>query len=267
MPLDLQTHDWLNLLDVSQNGFVAINIEGEVVFLNRTAQRIIGVEEEDAMGRRINELIPNTGLLEVMKNERDETNQKMDINGHVVFANRSVIKRGDTVVGAVGMFQDISGLESLSKELESVRALSRELDCIFESVDDGLVLTDEKGVVLRVNKAYEMMAGITNEEYRGKHVHELIREGYIGRSVSDIVIERKSRHSIIDIRNGKELLLTGNPVFDENGNIMRVVTATRDLTELSGLKDRLAKSEAARDQYCEELILLRARTAFQENYK
>lgn len=262
MPLDLQTHDWLNLLDVSQNGFVAINIEGEVVFLNRTAQRIIGVEEEDAMGRRINELIPNTGLLEVMKNERDETNQKMDINGHVVFANRSVIKRGDTVVGAVGMFQDISGLESLSKELESVRALSRELDCIFESVDDGLVLTDEKGVVLRVNKAYEMMAGITNEEYRGKHVHELIREGYIGRSVSDIVIERKSRHSIIDIRNGKELLLTGNPVFDENGNIMRVVTATRDLTELSGLKDRLAKSEAARDQYCEELILLRAELPF-----
>ncbi|MGA8833109.1 MAG: sigma 54-interacting transcriptional regulator, partial [Desulfomonilaceae bacterium] len=258
MSFQFETNDWLNILDVAKNGLVAVNLDGEVVFLNSTAARIIGLDERKALGKKINELIPNTGLLEVMKNGRDESNQKMAVNGHVVFANRVALRRGNSIIGAVGMFQDISELESLSKELESVRALSRELDCIFESVDDGLVLTDEKGVVLRVNKAYQMMAGISNAEYKGKHVHELIKEGYIGHSVSDIVIERKSRHSIIDIRNGKELLLTGNPVFDENGNIMRVVTATRDLTELSDLKNRLAKSEAARDQYYQELKQLRA---------
>lgn len=258
MSFQFETNDWLNILDVAKNGLVAVNLDGEVVFLNSTAARIIGLDEKEALGKKINELIPNTGLLEVIKNGRDESNQKMAVNGHVVFANRVALRRGNSIIGAVGMFQDISELESLSKELESVRALSRELDCIFESVDDGLVLTDEKGVVLRVNKAYQMMAGISNAEYKGKHVHELIKEGYIGHSVSDIVIERKSRHSIIDIRNGKELLLTGNPVFDENGNIMRVVTATRDLTELSDLKNRLAKSEAARDQYYQELKQLRA---------
>ncbi|MHB8202917.1 MAG: sigma-54 interaction domain-containing protein [Desulfomonilaceae bacterium] len=258
MPLQLETRDWLNLLDVSRNGLVAVNLDGEIVFLNRTAARIIAIDAEMAIGKRIEALIPNTGLLEVMKSGRDETNQKMVINGHVVFANRIVIKRGGKVTGALGMFQDISELEDLSKELESVRAISRELDCIFESVDDGLVLTDENGVVLRVNKAYQTMVGISNEEYRGKHVHDLIKEGYIGRSVSDIVIQRKSPYSIIDIRNGRELLLTANPVFDENGNVMRVVTATRDLTELSDLKDRLAKSEAARDQYYQELKQFRA---------
>lgn len=258
MPLQLETRDWLNLLDVSRNGLVAVNLDGEIVFLNRTASRIIAIDGEMAIGKRIEALIPNTGLLEVMKSGRDETNQKMVINGHVVFANRIVIKRGGRVTGALGMFQDISELEDLSKELESVRAISRELDCIFESVDDGLVLTDENGVVLRVNKAYQTMVGISNEEYRGKHVHDLIKEGYIGRSVSDIVIQRKSPYSIIDMRNGRELLLTANPVFDVNGNVMRVVTATRDLTELNDLKDRLAKSEAARDQYYQELKQFRA---------
>ncbi|MGC8657595.1 MAG: sigma 54-interacting transcriptional regulator [Desulfomonilaceae bacterium] len=258
MPFQFDTADWLNIMDVSKNGLVAVDRQGIIVFINKTAAKIIGTDDQQALGKRIDELIPNTGLLEAMKTGRDESNKKMLINEHIVFANRIVIRRGDTIVGAVGMFQNISELETLSKELESVRALSRELDCIFESVDDGLVLTDEKGVVLRVNKAYQMMTGISNAEYKGKHVHELIKEGYIGRSVSDIVIERKSRHSIIDIRNGKELLLTGNPVFDENGNIMRVVTATRDLTELSDLKNRLAKSEAARNEYYQELKQLRA---------
>ncbi len=203
MPLQLETSDWITLLDVSRNGLVAVNFDGEIVFLNRTAARIIAIDAEMAIGKRIETLIPNTGLLEVMKSGRDETNQKMVINGHVVFANRIVIKREDGVTGALGMFQDISELEDMSKELESVRAISRELDCIFESVDDGLVLTDENGVVLRVNKAYQTMVGISNEEYRGKHVHDLIKEGYIGRSVSDIVIQRKSPYSIIDIRNGR----------------------------------------------------------------
>ena len=262
MSLELETRNWLDLLDISRNGLVAVNSDGKVTFLNKTAARIMGIDEETATGQIINELIPNTGLLEVMRTAHDESLQKMIINGHIVFANRIAVKRGDRIIGALGMFQDISEFEGLSEELESVRAISRELDCIFESVDDGLVLTDEKGVVLRVNRAYQTMVGISNEEYRGKHVHDLIREGYIGRSVSDIVIERKARHSIIDIRNGKELLLTGNPVLDENGNIIRVVTATRDLTELSDLKDKLAKSEAARDQYLEELKQLKAEFPF-----
>lgn len=260
--LNLETPEWLNIFDISRNGLVAVNLEGIVVFLNKTAARIIGISVKAALGRKINELIPSTGLLEVIKTGRNEANQKMVVNGHVVFANRAVIKRGSEIIGAVGMFQDISELESLSQELESVRAINKELDAVFESVDDGLVLVDEQGVVLRVNKAYQTIAGISNEEYRGKHVHDLIKEGYIGRSVSDIVIQRKARYSIIDIRNGKELLLTGNPVFDEDGNVMRVVTVTRDITELSAVKDKLAQSEAARNSYYEELKQLRAQLPF-----
>jgi PAS domain S-box-containing protein len=258
----LETPEWLKILDVSRNALVAVDVEGNVVFLNQTAAKIVGMDVQQALGRKVNELIPSTGLLEVMKTGRDEANQKMVVNGHVVFANRMVVKQGDAVIGAVGMFQDISELETLSEELESVRAINKELDGVFESVDDGLVLADENGVVLRVNRAYQTLVGIANEEYRGKHVHDLIKEGYIGRSVSDIVIERKARHSIIDIRNSKELLLTGNPVFDEHGNVMRVVTVTRDVTELSALKDKLALSEAARDSYYEELKQLRAQLPF-----
>ena len=77
----------------------------------------------------------------------------MVVNGHVVFANRAVIKRGGGIIGAVGMFQDISESKIYLRNWKSVRAINKELDAVFESVHT----TDSsswmnRGVVLRVNK-------------------------------------------------------------------------------------------------------------------
>ena len=263
-PFQLSTNEWLNIVDFSRNGFVAVDSEGYVVALNETAARVIGTDASSAVGRRVDEIVPTTGLLEVLKSGRDEMNQRMIINGQTVFASRMSIRKGDQIVGAIGVFQDISEVEKLSQELESVKAVNQELDGVFESVDDGLVLVDEKGIVLRVNKAYKSMTGISDEEYRGKHVHALVEEGYIGKSVSDIVIERRARYSIVDVRNGRELLLTGNPVFNDHGEIIRVIAVTRDTTELSDLKQRLAESEAARNSYYDELKKLHAQLPYKK---
>ena len=56
--LHLETPEWLNIFDISRNGLVAVNLEGSVVFLNKTAARIIGISAKEALGRKINELIP-----------------------------------------------------------------------------------------------------------------------------------------------------------------------------------------------------------------
>lgn len=260
----LDTKEWLGIVDFSRNGLLAIDSEGYIVCLNETAARIIGIDAADAVGGRVDEVIPTTGLLEVMNSGRDEMNQSMIINDHTVFANRMAIRRGDRIVGAIGVFQDVSERERMSQELESVKAVNQELDGIFESIDDGLVLVDEKGVVLRVNKAYKTLTGIADEEYRGKHVHELIKEGYIGKSLSDVVIQRRARYTVVDVRNGKELLLTATPVFNDRDEVIRVVTVTRDITELSDLKQRLAQSEAARESYCEELKRLHAQLPYKK---
>ena len=260
--LNLEIREWLDIIDFSNNGLIAIDDKGVIVFLNRTAVRIIGIDEANGIGRRVDEVLHNTGLLEVLTSGRNQTKQRMVINGHTIFTNRMAIEKDGNIIGAVGVFQDISEIETLSCELESVNAVNKELDGVFESVADGLVLVDEKGVVLRINEAYKTMTGISEEEYKGKHVHELIEEGYIGKSLSDKVIERKASYSTIDVRNGKELLLTANPVFNDQGDIIRVITAARDTTELTNLKKRLAESEAARHNYYEELKKLRANLMF-----
>lgn len=257
-----EINDWREILDFTPNGIVAINREGRIILFNKAAAQIIGFSQEQVLGKRVDDVVPNTKLLEIMETGRVEHNQRMVVNNHVIFSSRSPIKRGEEIVGAVGIFQDISELEELSHQLDTVKEINKELEAVIESVDDGIVVADKQGFILRVNNAYQNITGITAEEYVGKHVHDLVKEGYINRSISDVVIKRQSRVNIVDVRNGKELLLTGNPVFNESGELVRVVTAIRDVTELNNLKEQLAKSEQIRDKYYHELEHLRSQQPF-----
>lgn len=257
-----EINDWREILDFTPNGIVAINREGRIILFNKAAAQIIGFSQEQVLGKRVDDVVPNTKLLEIMETGRVEHNQRMVVNNHVIFSSRSPIKRGEEIVGAVGIFQDISELEELSHQLDTVKEINKELEAVIESVDDGIVVADKQGFILRVNNAYQNITGITAEEYVGKHVHDLVKEGYINRSISDVVIKRQSRVNIVDVRNGKELLLTGNPVFNESGELVRVVTAIRDVTELHNLKEQFAKSEQIRDKYYHELEHLRSQQPF-----
>jgi PAS domain S-box-containing protein len=260
--LELEIKDWCDILDSVHTGVVAIDRRGTIIFINTTASLLVGFPVDQALGKRVDEVIPNTRLVEVMESGRSEHAQRMVVNGHTVFSNRTPIKRGDEIVGAIGMFQDAPRLEELSRQLDSVREANEELDALIESLDDGIVVADKHGIILRVNNAYKNMVGITAKEYVGKHVTDLVKEGYIKRSVSDLVLDRRSPVTIVDVRNGKELLLSGSPVFDKKGEVLRVVTAIRDVTELNVLKERLAKSERVRNHYYNQLEHLRRQLPF-----
>ena len=60
-----------------------------------------------------------------------------------------------------------------------------------------------------------------------------------------------------DIKTGKRVLITGNPVFNEKGEIVRVVTNVRDMTELNNLRKQLEETKELTEKYELELKELR----------
>ncbi|MBH8599273.1 sigma 54-interacting transcriptional regulator [Thermoactinomyces sp. CICC 10521] len=125
---------------------------------------------------------------------------------------------------------------------------------IIEWIPDGVYVTDGSGVTLLVNSAYEKLAGARREELIGRHMTDLIKKGYINNSVTLLVIEHKRAMSLMqNLRNGKEVIITGNPVFAESGEIQLVVTSVRDITRLNRITEELEKvvglSELNRHQY------------------
>jgi len=254
--------DWHEVLNSIYNGVIAINSDSKIVLCNLAAAELLKVDNKHIIGKPLGDIIPNTRLLDVLKSGKPEFNQRMQIHDRVVLSNRSPIMKEEVVVGAIAVFQDISGIENLCQQLESMQEANRELDAMLESLAEGIVVTDGRGYVTRINEAYKRLTGIASEEYIGKHVHTLIHEGYTHGSTSDVAIERKTSFTNIDFRNNRELLLTSTPIFDDAGHVVKVVTVVRDLESLNSLRDRINNDEIIRKQYFDELEQLRTHQSY-----
>jgi PAS domain S-box-containing protein len=157
------------------------------------------------------------------------------------------------------MLGDIESMEKVSTELSSVKELFKELAAIINSSYDGMFIADGKGVVLRVNSAYERISGIRASEILGRNLKDLVAAGYYDQSVTLLVIEKREIVTINQtVKNNNKILVTGNPIFDEKGNLFRVVTNVRDITELVSLQSQLIKTKEQTLKYKTELSHLRA---------
>jgi PAS domain S-box-containing protein len=162
-------------------------------------------------------------------------------------------------VGAVSVFQDFSRVEEISHELGVVRGLNRELGAIIHSSYDGIWVTDGEGRVLDINEAYERITGIQAKEVIGRTMQELVDEGYFDQSVTLIVMkELKSVTINQTVKGKKQILVTGNPIFDDEGKLFRVVTNVRDVTELVNLREQLTREKEQSRKFEAELTHLRS---------
>lgn len=170
----------------------------------------------------------------------------------------AVVKDLNEVVGLVTPLELQNAIQVLLKEVVELREAHQLERAIINSVYDGVYITDGQGYTLDVNDAYVRITGIPREEIVGRHMKELIDEGYFKSSASLMVLETRQPVTIIDnIRGGVTCLTTSNPVFNEKGQIIRVVSSVRDMTELAELKSKLEQANQLNQKYEQELELLR----------
>jgi PAS domain S-box-containing protein len=132
---------------------------------------------------------------------------------------------------------------------------------IMQSSKDGLLVTDQNGNVVLVNRASEEMNAYNASDIIGKNVRDLVKDGYYNRSVAVQVLKRKKVISLIhSARTKRRILCTGVPIFDDVGKIKFVLVNGRDITELNRLREDLEKAEVMKDKYRSELFKLRTST-------
>ncbi|WP_154663058.1 sigma-54 interaction domain-containing protein [Bacillus massiliigorillae] len=149
-------------------------------------------------------------------------------------------------------------VEDILEEVKELRRTNQKLDAIIESSFDGIYITDQKGVTIKTNSAIERITGIPKEYYLGKQVDQLVKRGILQFPVSTRVLKEKKSISIVqNNRAGKETLLTGSPIFNDEGEIDGVVTNIRDLSELMDLQAALQKANELNKKYEREIERLK----------
>ena len=213
----------------------------EVVIFNRAAGRVTGRDPKDVVGHNYGEFEPEVwaDMQRILATGEPQVGRRtLAMTGAMIFGNRTPVYLDGKIVGVMSLFQDATEYEKVLNELHAYRQLSEQLDVIIDSSYDGLWISDAEGKVVRVNPASERFAGVNAKEVIGCDVSELVEAGYFDRSVTLEVLKHQAAVSLIQqSKDGRQVLVTGNPVLDENGEISLVVINARDLTAMKRLQE------------------------------
>lgn len=125
---------------------------------------------------------------------------------------------------------------------------------LYDTFSDAVCVTDNKGIIVLVNRRYSELTGLAPESALGRQVREMVADGIFDTVLnSQVVASGESVSSTQRLYNGLALLLDGHPIKDANGEVLYVVTFIRDITALSELREAVAAQR--------ELL-----TALQNNY-
>ncbi|GAB4282957.1 MAG: sigma-54-dependent Fis family transcriptional regulator [Deferrisomatales bacterium] len=244
-------------LDAAYNAIVVVNAEAVIVAGNRALGRVLGTLVADLLGRRIQDVVPHTGLLAVLRTGQAHIGTRIEIGGHTYLSNRTPIVQDGRVVGAVAVLQDVTDLEAARAERDEATRLKNVLETVLDSAYEGIVVVDERGVITMFNRAYGEFLGVEPEEMVGRPVIEAIENTRMhivvrsGRAELRRVQRIKGHDMVCDripIREGDRVVgAVGKVLFRDVSELDALAQETRRLrNELEFYKGELRRQNGTR---------------------
>jgi transcriptional regulator with PAS, ATPase and Fis domain len=162
--------------------------------------------------------------------------------------------RDGELIGAVSVFQDVTEMEKMSRELDSTRALVRTLEEVLAGAGEWMVVVDANGIVTMISEEYAGFNRTTVAEAVGKHATEVIENTRMHVVAKTGVAEIGERQTI----HGRSLIVNRIPLKDGDrviGAYGRVVFKT--VEQLRELASKMNLLESKVKYYEEELTHLR----------
>ncbi len=230
--------------------------------VNRHALRILGVQEEDLIGRRNFTVFGGGGArwLHQVEQETLKTRRTLHATGalpirgtemHVKVTLFPIIENG-LVEGLYGLIEDMTQLfESEQKRQQAdvqLNETQKYLREVLENSRDIIFLTDPQGHILSFNSGAENSLGFTSDEVEGTAAHNLLvqtevfsemlqtalKDGHTTRY--EVPFRSKDGHPVVcDV----SMTLIDGP----DGKPLEMVCLCRDITTRLRLKNDLIRSE------------------------
>ncbi|PFK79228.1 Fis family transcriptional regulator [Priestia megaterium] len=143
-------------------------------------------------------------------------------------------------------------------EYEKYKSESMDLKAIFETSYDVMYVSDGEGNTIRASSACLELWGKKENELIGRNVIDLEKEGIYTPSITRLVLEQRKKVSAIQTtKEGRRLMVVGTPIKNEQGEVIRVINASRDITEVSQMQSEISEMKRLIAGYKQELMELK----------
>ena len=258
------------------DGIVVTNEEGAFLFVNPSAERIVGMGATDTTPDEwsgtygtfyLDKVTPfpseELPLVHAMHGKMTDgvdlfiRNQENPDGVFINVSGRPLRGEQNNVRGGVIVFRDVTTIKNTEAALEqTVRELQYQtqlMDTIFNSISDGVVVADEQGQFIKSNPAAEQMTGQHLEELELDRAAEQYGVFHPTQEqlfpLEDLPLVRAVNGESTDniemrlknpaLSEDVYLSVNGRPLLDEEGTLKGGVAVARDVTELKRTESEL----------------------------
>lgn len=105
-----------------REGIIAINRDGIITTVNRTALETLGLDPTTTMaGRPILEVLPESDLMSVLKSGQPDFDREVWLRNRQMVVNRLPVREGDEIIGVVASFRLRDEVDQVSRQLTRIQ--------------------------------------------------------------------------------------------------------------------------------------------------
>lgn len=240
-----ESHKQNIIFNSIEEGMIGIDRSSHIIFMNRSASRMLEKDSREVIGKHIHELISTSELPRIYETGRVELNRELQLkNGLKIVTSRfPMIDENGEIIGAFAVFKDITEVVSLAEEITDLKEIQTMLQAIIQSSDDAISVVDENGYGLLVNPAYTRITGLHMDDVIGQPASADISEG---ESMHLRALQTRKPVRGVNLKVGpanREVIVNVAPIIVDN-ILKGSVGVIHDTTEIRSLMKELDRARS-----------------------
>jgi len=229
------------ILQHSNIGVLMTDGSQQMIYANEAFAKISGRTVASIMSRKLGDIFP--GLL----NGDDMPHHYEKFKSILHVSSYETVNHEE---GKILLFQDISELEKMAEELETVKKLKLTIETTLEYAYDGILMTDEKNRITMVSPPMLELFSLEKNEVLHKPVEQVLPQLKLG----NVFQSEMAEVSDFNEMNGIRYIVNRIPI-KKDGKVIGAIGKVmfRQLNEVSELFKRLQKAENKASFFHEQL--------------
>lgn len=185
------------IFDSLEEGLIAVNNAGEVIFANKAALELLNAEARDVLNKDSEEVLPQIRLMETVKTGRPANNLNAVIFNRDIIYDKLPIRDKTEVVGALAVLRNRTELKQLAQQLTGVNHF---IDSLKANNHEFMNKLHVILGLLQIGAIKEAENYITELSQRQGTIVNTITERIENRSVAALLLGKISRGNELNIK-------------------------------------------------------------------
>ena len=249
------------IVETAEEGIWMIDKEANTTLVNPKMAAMLGYEPGEMEGRHLLDFMDDQAKLaaeeELKRRKRGVTEQhefrfsrKDGSDLWALLSTNPIVDALGRYSGALAMVTDITQRKRVE---DAIRKSEKEKTLILSNTSEIIAYHDKNHVIQWANRAYQKATGLSSDELKGQ---ECYRAWGLERTCNDCPVAMairtgKTHQTELSPQNQEDWpaderswLVRGDPVRDQDGNIIGAIEVSTDITERKRVEQALEQSEA-----------------------